>query len=116
MVILQTLLFVGFAILGRWFQLHPEKVFPQGLFTSENSFSARLFRAEITAIGVFAVFGGTYSALFAALRSVASRSEVLYGVVVCICFISGIAAAALVRREVKAQPRHKSESPYVWWP
>jgi hypothetical protein len=116
MVIVQTLLFVGFALVGRWFQLHSEKVVPRGWFSSENSFSARLHRAETTVIGVFAVFGGTYFALHTALQDVASRSEALSWVAVCVCFTSGIVAAALVRRQVKAQPPHKSKGPYGWWP
>lgn len=116
MVIVQTLLFVGFALVGRWLQLHPEKVFPQGWFTSENAFGARLSRAEATVIGIFAVFGGTYFALYTALQPVASRSEVLSWVVVCVSFISGLVAAILVRREVKTQPRYESKSPYGWWP
>lgn len=116
MPIIASLLCAGFALLGRWLQLHPERIVPEGQFMGQNTFGARLFRAQVFLVGTFAVFGGTCGALYSLLQLAAFGSAVLDWVIRLAALVAGILAAIHVRKEVKARPVHESKSPYGWWP
>ena len=68
MLIVVSLLSAAFALLGRWIQLHREKIVPTGHFMGPDTLGARLFRVQIAVIGTIAVFGGTYGALYGLLQ------------------------------------------------
>jgi hypothetical protein len=58
MPVLTILLSSAAALLGRWIQLHPEKILPKGHFEA-GSATARIYRVQIAVMGSFAVFAGT---------------------------------------------------------
>lgn len=62
MPIMTILLSSAAALLGRWLQLHPEKILPPGHF-AEGSTTARIYRVQIACMGSFAVLAGTWSAV-----------------------------------------------------
>jgi hypothetical protein len=109
-------LFSLFALLGRWVQLHPEKIVSKGHFAGENTFGARLFRIQVACLGTFIVFCGTWCALFALLHVFTFDSVVLQGIVQFAAIGGGIIAAMVVRKEANARPRHVSDNPFGWWP
>ena len=116
MQIVAGLISAAFALLGRWVQLHPEKIVPAGHFTGPDTLGARLFRVQVAVIGTIAVFGGTYGALHELLQIAAFGSVAVGWIIVLTAVATGIVAAVYVRREASARPMHKSASPYGWWP
>ena len=116
MNIVLIVMFVGCALGGRWVQLHPEKIAPKGWFVGENSFGARLLRAQATVTGGFAVFIGTTFALSTVLEPLTFGHGRLRFLTWCVGIASGVLAAAYVRREVKNRPPYQSTTPYGWWP
>lgn len=106
---------VGFAMLGRWIQLHPERVVPKGYFTSVDSLGARVFRLQITLLGCFMVFGGV-AACINLIASPWSRRSLLGWIAILLAYASGVVAAVYVRKEVRARPPYVSNTPYGWWP
>jgi len=114
MIIIRVLMLVGFALLGRWMQLHPERIVPKGWFIGENTFGARLLRAQATVVGGFAVLAGTAFALSTALVPLTSGHSVLQVIVWLLAVTLGILAVSYVRKEVKRQPLYRSTSPHRW--
>lgn len=114
--IIQALIFSGFALLGRWMQLHPERVVPEGTFMRHNTVGARLFRAQIVVIGTMAVFGGTYFALSTLVEAASFDSVLLGWVFRLVALVAAVLTAIYVRKEVNARPAHQSTNPYGWWP
>jgi hypothetical protein len=109
-------LFAAFAFFGRWIQLHPEKVTPKGVFMGPQTFGARLFRAQVKFVGTFAVFGGTWCAVFALLSKLAVASLILGWIAQLVGLCAGAYAAMHVRRQVRARPEYVSSNPHGWWP
>ena len=113
MPLLTILLSSAAALLGRWIQLHPEKILPRGHF-AEDSVSARVYRVQIACMGSFAVFAGTWSValnigtLLIHKLPITRRTALFAGVVV------AMAAVLYVRREARARQRRESNSPRVW--
>jgi hypothetical protein len=113
MPVLTILLSSAAALLGRWIQLHPEKILPRGHF-AKDSVSARVYRVQIACMGSFAVFAGTWSAvlnigtLLIRKLPITRRTALFAGVVL------ALAAVLYVRREVSARQRRESNSPRVW--
>jgi hypothetical protein len=113
MPVLTILLSSAAALLGRWIQLHPEKILPRGHFAG-NSVSARVYRVQIACMGSFAVFAGTWSAvlnigtLLIHKLPITRRSALFAGVVL------AIAAVLYVRWEARGRERRTSDSPRVW--
>jgi len=58
--LLSVLIAALFGLVGRWIQLHPERIVPKGQFVGRDSSGARLFRAQVILVGSFTVFGGTF--------------------------------------------------------
>jgi hypothetical protein len=58
------LFFVGWSLAGKWILLHPDRVFPEGLFTGPSSLGARIARFETTLVAMFMVFSGALGAIF----------------------------------------------------
>jgi len=116
MPVIAALVFAAFAIAGRWVQLHPERVVPKGHFVGPDTRGARLFRAQMAVFGTFAVFGGTWFAIYSLLSLLTFGSVVLDGVAKLVGLALGLFLAVRVRREVKARPAYVSDSPYGWWP
>ena len=54
----------AWGLAGRWILLHPDRVVPKDLFSSHESLSARVGRAEITFVGTFMVFAGAVGTVF----------------------------------------------------
>jgi hypothetical protein len=113
MIVAQILLSVAAALIGRWLQLNPEKIVPQGFFLSEKAFSARLFRLQIAVLGSFFVFGGACGAVMGVLQALTFRFGTPETIVSC---VAGVFAAVFVRREVKSRVRNKNRSAFGWWP
>lgn len=113
---IQIVMGIVFALLGRWVQLHPERVVPKGHFVGPNTFGARLFRAQTVVIGGFAVFGGTWIAVSKLLTLVSFDLSILAWIAQFIGVAAGAAAVSYVRKEVKKQPPYVSNTPYGWWP
>jgi hypothetical protein len=105
---------VAFGSFGRWLQLHPEKFAPQGSFAGPHTLWARIFRAQITFAGTFAVFAGTSGAVFALLSELTFNSLVLGWVAQLVALSSGVYAAVRVRKEVRARP--VPSNPHGLWP
>jgi hypothetical protein len=116
MIAIQILLFAGFALLGRWLQLHQERVFPKGYFVAVNSWGAKLARAQVAVVGTFAVVGGTAGSISRLLSVVPVRSQFLAAAIVVIGLSAGVMAAIYVRKEVRVLPPHQSTDPNGWWP
>lgn len=77
---------------------------PEGWFTGENTFGAKLLRAEATVIGIFAVLGGTSFALLTALQTLTSGHTILQFVAWLVSVTVGVFAVFHVRKEVRNQP------------
>ena len=113
MPLLTILLSSAAALLGRWIQLHPEKILPRGHF-AEDSVRARVYRVQIACMGSFAVFAGTWSValnigtLLIHKLPITRRTALFAGVVL------AMAAVLYVRREARARQRRESSSPRVW--
>lgn len=113
MPIVTILLSSAAAWLGRWIQLHPEKILPQGHFAADSA-TARIYRVQIACVGSFAVLAGTWSAvlnvcvLLIHKLPFTRRTALLAGAVL------GIGAAIYVRREVSARQRRESGSLQRW--
>ena len=109
---------IGFALLGRWTQLHPEKVAPQGVFAGENTLGARIFRVQVTVVGSFAVFAGTCGALVVVFVNVipGSVSHATAWAAGLVAVAAGVIAISHVRKEVKLRQPYKGKTPYGCWP
>lgn len=116
MIVIQVLLCAGFAAVGRWMQLHQEKVFPKGHFVAVDSWGAKLGRAQVALVGSFAVFAGTTGTLLAFFRIIPSKSNVVTIIGFVLAVSIGMLAFFHVRREVKSLPPPKSTHPHGWWP
>ena len=116
MILFEVPIFLGFALLGRWMQLYPEKIVPKGIYTGENTFGAKLLRTEAKVIGAFAVLGGTTFALSTALQPLTSGHTILQFLTWSVAIVLGVLAVVYVRKEVRKWPPYKSTSPYGWWP
>ena len=103
------------ALLGRWIQLHPEKIIPRGHF-AEDSTSARIYRIQIACMGSFAVFAGTWSAVLNILALLIYRLPVTRRTALFAGAVLGIAAVLYVRREVRARQRLQPASTNPSWP
>ena len=114
--LLTALLAALFGLVGRWIQLHPERIVPKGQFVGRDSFGARLFRAQVVLVGTFMVFGGTFGVVFSALSRLTFRSAILQVLAQLICLVVGVLAAIRVRKEARSRPEYVSSSPYGWWP
>lgn len=123
-IIVGILLSPAFALVGRWIQLHPEKIVHHGQFMGPDTIGARLFRVHVAVIGTIAVFGGTCGTVlgflilnFMDVPAVDWMMGLAIKWMMRLAIIAvGIAAAVYVRREAKARPLHKSNSPYGRWP
>ena len=62
-----ALLAALFGLVGRWIQLHPERIVPKGQFVGRDSSGARLFRAQVVLVGNLMVFGETFGVVFSLL-------------------------------------------------
>src|SRR3954470_3453247 len=107
--IISVLMFGAFALLGRWLQLHPEKVIPEGAFISEETKGAKLARAQVVVVGIFAVVLGTAFALYSVLELVTFGHWTLSLLAVLIAGVAGVIVAKRVRTEVKSLPNHHSK-------
>jgi membrane associated rhomboid family serine protease len=116
MRVVAPLIYAAFAIGGRWIQLCPERVVPKGYFTGANTTGARFFRVQIAILGTFAVFAGTWLAVFSLLSLLTFGSSSLGWIAQLMGIVAGIVVAVLVRKEAKTQPPYISKSPYGWWP
>ena len=105
-----------FGLLGRWIQLHPERIVPKGQFVGRDSSGARLFRAQVVLVGTLMVFGGTFGVIVSLLSLLTFRSLVLQLLARLIGLVVGVLAAICVRKEVRSRPEYDSDSPYGWWP
>lgn len=116
MKLVPVLLFAGFALFGRWLQLHPEKVFPAGSFIGEHTAGARLARVGITLIGTIAVFAGTCACVFTLLQFLILGHSALETANYVISGIVGVIAARLILTQAKCRPPHQGTNPHGWWP
>jgi hypothetical protein len=114
MPILTILLSSAAAWLGRWIQLHPEKILPQGHF-AEDSTTAHIYRIQIACMGSFAVFAGTWSAVLNAGTLLIHRIPLTRRGVLLGGAALGVAAVLYVRTEVRMR-RRKANSPSESWP
>jgi membrane associated rhomboid family serine protease len=114
--LLSAFLAALFGLLGRWIQLHPERIVPKGQFVGRDSSGARLFRAQMVLMGTFMVFGGTFGVVSSLLSLLTFRSAILQLLARLIGLVVGVLAAIRVRKEVRSQPGYVSTSPYGWWP
>jgi len=114
--VIEALFFTGFALLGRWVQLHPERVAPKGHFIGPDTFGARLFRTEVAVVGTVAVLGSTWATVRSLFSLLTTSSAVLTAVMQLAGLAAGAAAAIYVRKEVSIRPPYVSASPYGWWP
>ena len=106
---------LGFALLGRWVQLHPEKLVMDGMFQGPHTLGARVFRTEVAFIGSLAVLGGTCGTI--SLLTLPFNSEALSAIGRIVGLIVGVTAALHVRKEVRRRRRdYVSSSPHGWWP
>src|SRR6185369_654381 len=92
----------AFAFLGRWLQLHPERMIWKELCAGPNTWAARLFRFQVSFVGGFALFFGTFGAIFMLLSLFTFDSEFLKFLSLVFATLGAVAAYILVRREVKA--------------
>jgi len=113
MPVLTILLSSAAASLGRWIQLHPEKILPRGAF-ADDGVTARIYRAQIACMGSFAVFAGTWSTVLGILVLTTHKLLLTRRTALVIGAALAIAAVIYVRREVSAQRRRKSGVPKVW--
>jgi hypothetical protein len=104
MPVLTILLSSAAALLGRWIQLHPEKILPQGHF-AEDSTSARLYRIQISCMGSLAVFAGTWSAVLNVCTLLIHRLPLTRRGALLAGAVMGIAAVIYVRTEVRLHQR-----------
>ncbi len=116
MAVIATIFSAAFALAGRWLQLHPERVFPEGFFTGQSTLGARVGRAQIVLLGTFMVAAGTFFAIIALVIALPFHSDVLLWTAIAAGSMAGLVAAIYVRKEAKARLLHKSKSPYGWWP
>jgi hypothetical protein len=100
MPILIILLSSAAALLGRWIQLHPEKVLPQGHF-AEDSVTARIYRVQIACMGSFAVFAGTWSAVLNLCTLLIHRLPLTRRGALLAGAVLGVAAVIYVRSEAR---------------
>ena len=114
--VLSAVLAALFGFVGRWIQLHPERVVPKGQFVGRDSSGARLFRAQMILVGTFMVFGGTFGVVSSLLSLLTFGSAVLQVLSRLIAIVLGVLAAIRVRKEARARPEYVSSSPYGWWP
>ncbi len=103
------------ALLGRWIQLHPEKILPKGHFAADSA-TARIYRVQIACMGSFAVFAGTWSAVLNILTLLIHRLPVTRRTTLFAGALLGIAAVLYVRREVRARQRLQAASTDRSWP
>ena len=115
-VVIQVALSATFAVLGRWVQLHPERVFPKGNFVAVNSWGAKLARAQVAIFGTLAVFIGTAGTLWKLTGSCPLHSATAEVIILVIDVAEGLIAAIYVRKEVRASPPYQSTDPQGWWP
>jgi hypothetical protein len=115
-VLIGVPLSIAFASLGRWLLLHPERLVPKGQFMGPNTFGARLFRLQVTAVGTLAVFFGASGSIFAALYWIASFAPVLLTLPVILGGFFGVYSVTYVRKELKSRPAYISNNPHGWWP
>ncbi len=106
----------GFALLGRWLLLHPEKLPPRGSFTGPDSSMARIYKWQITIVGSFAVFFGSVGVVFYLLSWMETFSPLFMPVVILVAIVSGIYVSIHVRKEVRSRPKYVSDSPFGLWP
>jgi len=90
-----------FAALGRWFQLHPEKIPIQGTFEGPQSSGAIAFRQVVAVLGTFAVFIGVLFGIYS--LSLWSDSSLLHAIVLVFGTAAGVFAARRVREEVRSK-------------
>jgi hypothetical protein len=115
MPILTILLSSAAAWLGRWIQLHPEKILPKGHFAADSA-TARIYRVQIACMGSFAVFAGTWGAILNIFALLIHRLRVTRRTALFAGAALGIAAAIYVRREVRARQRPQPASVNRSWP
>lgn len=105
-----------FALGGRWIQLYPERLVPKGQFSGPDSRGARLYRIQVSVLGAFMVFGGTWSAISSLAYLLSFGSVVVFWIGSLTGIIAGVIAVKHVRKEAKARPPYVSNTPYGWWP
>lgn len=115
MPIITILLSSAAAWLGRWIQLHPERILPKGHFAADSA-AARIYRVQIACMGSFAVFAGTWSAVLSILTLLIHRLPVTRRTALFAGAVLGIAAVIYVRREVRARQRPQPASANRSWP
>jgi hypothetical protein len=115
MPVLTILLSSAAALLGRWIQLHPEKILPKGHFEADST-TARIYRVQIAVMGSFAVFAGTWSVVLNILALLIHRLPVTRRAALFAGAALGIAAVIYVRREVRARQRLQPPSTNRSWP
>ncbi|MGB8523339.1 MAG: hypothetical protein WCD43_10260 [Candidatus Acidiferrales bacterium] len=101
--VIALLFMTGWGLAGRWLLLHPDKVFPQGLFTSHHSRLARFGRFEVTLVATFMIFFGAIGAIFfvALLLRVPDWIALLVGIVVG-CYV-GFRVFKVARQQQKTK-------------
>jgi len=93
----------GWGFAGRWIVLHPDKIFPNGLFASRDSFGARVGRFESSLVGTFMAFSGATGVVFYLALIVHLPSWIgIPAAIAC-----GIYAAIHVRKELR---QHTAET------
>jgi len=113
MPVLTVLLSLAAALLGRWIQLHPERILPRGHF-AEDSAPARFYRVQIAVMGSFAIFAGTWSAVLNLCILLIHRLPLTRRAALFAGAALGIAAVLYVRREVRVRQRREPASPQAW--
>ena len=113
-ILLAVLFSAGFALVGRWIQLYPQRIFPDGHFTTERGWQSA--RRGVAILGTFAVFMGTYGVMFGVFQPLTAMVSYLGLLVTLLGLFAGFYVARYVRREVAARPPHVSKNPYGWWP
>ena len=115
MPIVTILLSSAAALLGRWIQLHPEKILPKGHFSADSA-TARIYRVQIAVMGSFAVFAGTWSVVLNILALLIHRLPVTRRTALFAGAVMGIAAVIYVRREVRVRQQPQPPSTNRSWP
>lgn len=110
------LILAAFAGFGRWVFLRPERIIIDGLYTSKDSFAARTARLMVRALGIFAVFGGTWGGVLSLFQTVGFGHAGIGVIGQIMGLTCAIGAVTYVRREAKSIPPHVPGNPYGWWP
>jgi hypothetical protein len=110
MLILTIVLSLLGALLGRWVQLHFDKILPKTVTEGADPRLTGILRLEFVIVGTVAVVLGSCGTVLGMARIFGQDAATMHRVMLPVGIAAGVAAAVYVRREVRAKERRRRSS------